>query len=298
MANFFNLDGANNKTIILTTHTKNYDFFDLQVKQLAKHVKFPYIFVAGVHSGESSDSISLNEREIKVQFEAVSVNTKTSLIQIPSVIHQHRSIIFPDIKSRKFRHGPADLAANNLQYLLSVIPWWQFKNLLVIDGDMFPIADIQAPLVSESNIFRGVLQIRKFFTRTIKYFWSGYFWIHNSCPFHYLLNFQNGFQKTINTDVGGRTSYFLNALLFFDYPFSYAEHLSSGNWGNSELESLSTSEPLKKFIQSDARNPSSKRFYTELYDNVFFHYRAGSNWTNNNILDEENRRDALRQSFI
>lgn len=298
MTKFFNSDEASNKTIILTTHTKNYDFFSLQVTQLAKHIKFPYIFVAGVHSGESSDSSSLSDREIKVLFEAVSVNTRTSLIQIPSVIHQHRSIIFPDEKSRKLSNGPSDLAANNLQYLLSVVPWWQFKNLLVIDGDMFPIADIQAPLVSESNVFRGVLQTRKSLTHSIKYFASGYFWINNSCPFHHLLNFQNGFGKNVNTDPGGRTSYFLNALLFFDYPFSYAEHLSSGCWSNSDLENLSINEPLKKFIQSDARNPSSNLFYTELYDNVFFHYRAGSNWTNNNILDEENRRYALRQSFL
>lgn len=298
MANFLNLDGAHNKTIILTTHTKNYDFFELQVSQLSKHIKFPYTFVAGIHSGESSNSSSLSNSESRFLFEEVSVSTETSLIEIPSLIHKHGSIIFPDNNLRKTNNNPSNLSANNLQYLLSVVPWWQFNNLLVIDGDMFPIADIQVPLVSESNVFRGVLQTRKFFNRSIKYFWNGYFWIHNSCPFHHLLNFQNGFIKKINTDVGGRTSYFLDALLCFDYQVSYVEHLSSGCWGNSDLENLSVNEPLKAFIQSDARNPSSDRFFTELYDKVFFHYRSGSNWNNNNTLDEENRRHSLKQSLL
>lgn len=300
MANFLNLDGAHNKTIILTTHTKNYDFFELQVSQLSKHIKFPYTFVAGLDLEGSRQTGSSSDHEIINLFEKVSVASNTSLVQIPQIIHKDRALIFPAGKFQSFgrQSQPANRCAESLQYLLSVVPWWQFNNLLVIDGDMFPIADVQAPLVSESKVFRGVLQTRKFFNRSIKYFWNGYFWIHNSCPFHHLLNFQNGFIKKINTDVGGRTSYFLDALLCFDYQVSYVEHLSSGCWGNSNLENLSVNEPLKAFIQSDARNPSSDRFFSEIYDEVFFHYRAGGNWMKNNVLDEENRRHSLKQSLL
>ena len=300
MANFLNLDGAHNKTIILTTHTKNYDFFSLQVRQLAKHIKFPYVFVAGLDLEGSRQTGSLSDNEIINLFEKVSLASNTSLVQIPQIIHRDRAIIFPTGKFQSFgrQSQPANRCAESLQYVLSVVPWWQFNNLLVIDGDMFPIADIEAPLVSESSVFRGVLQTRKFFNRSIKYFWNGYFWIHNSCPFHHLVNFQNGLINKINTDVGGRTSYFLNALLRFDYPVSYVKHFPSGQWDESDLESLKIDETLKKFIKRDTRNSSSGRFYTELYDRVFFHYRAGGNWMNNNIFDEENRRHSLKQSLL
>jgi len=294
-----NLDGAHNKTIILTTHTKNYDFFSLQVRQLSKHIKFPYVFVAGLDLEGSRQTGSLSDHEIITLFRKISVASNTSLVQIPQIIHKDRAIIFPTGNFLSFgrQSQPSNRAAESLQYLLSIVPWWQFNNLLVIDGDMFPIADLQAPLVSESSVFRGVIQTRKFLNRSIKYFWNGYFWIHNSCPFRHLVNFQNGIINKINTDTGGQTSYFLNALMRFDYPVSYAKHFPSGHWDDSDLENLRLSEPLKKFIQSDTRNSSSGRFYTELYDRVFFHYRAGGNWMNNDIFVEESRRQSLKQSL-
>ena len=297
MTNYLNLDSAQDKTIVLTTHTRNFDFLSLQAQQLSKHVKFPYIFVAGIDLQGSPQTGVLGDDETKENFAKVSITTKTSLVQIPSSVHEERSIIFPN------RKGPAGAntskrSADSLQYLLSVVPWWKFNSLLVIDGDMFPIATIQKPLVSESNVFRGIKQNRKLFNRSVDYFWNGYFWIHNSCPFHHLLNFNCGLVAKINTDAGGETSYFLKALTHFGYPISYADHLSSGSWGDLDIANLDVSEALRIFIRSDTRNDRHGRFFSEIYDRVFFHYRAGGNWMKNNVLDEENRRKLLRQSLL
>ena len=297
MANFLNLDGAHNKTIILTTHTKNYDFFSLQVRQLAKHIKFPYVFVAGLDLEGSRQTGSLSDNEIINLFEKVSLASNTSLVQIPQIIHRDRAMIFPNRKGSAGEDS-SKRTADSLQYLLSVVPWWKFNSLLVIDGDMFPVADVYNPLVSESNVFRGIKQNRKRFNRSVDYFWNGYFWIHHSCPFHHLINFNCGLIEKITTDTGGETSYFLKALIHFDYPISYAEHFSSGSWGDLDIANLDVSESLRKFIRSDTRNDRNGRFFSEIYDEVFFHYRAGGNWMKNNVLDEENRRHSLKQSLL
>lgn len=297
MTHYFNLDSAQDKTIILTTHTRNYDFLSLQAQQLSKHIKFPYTFVAGIDLQGSPQTGVLGDDETREKFAKVSITTKTSLVQIPSFVHEERSIIFPNRKGSA-GEDPSKRAADSLQYLLSVVPWWKFNSLLVVDGDMFPVADVYNPLVSESNVFRGIKQNRKRFNRSVDYFWSGYFWIHHSCPFHHLLNFNCGLIEKITTDTGGETSYFLKALIHFDYPISYAEHFSSGSWGDLDIANLDVSESLRKFIRSDTRNDRNGRFFSEIYDEVFFHYRAGTNWMKNNVLDEENRREALRQSLM
>lgn len=285
------------KTLILSTQTQNFDFLEIQAHQLKKHIKFPFAFLAGIDLEGSIPTVSMSESEIRERFIHIGKKTETLILEIPKEIHNKRKLIFPDKNLKTFgnQSRPASRCADSLQFLLSVVPWWKFENLLFIDGDMFPVTDLQAPLVSETNLFRGIPQNRTSFKRTVDYFWGGYFWIHNSCPFHHLLNFQNGFVNRVNTDVGGKMSHFANSMRYFGFPFTSSKHLSSGCWNSSHLDPMDLDEAFKNFIRSDGRNDNSGSFYSELYDDVFFHYRAGGNWTGVPVEDEEKRRALLRK---
>ena len=47
-------------------------------------------------------------------------------------------------------------------------------------------------------------------------------------------------------------------------------------------ENLKDNTKLIHFIKTDPRNQNGK-FYCEIYDNKFLHYRAGGNWEKRNM---------------
>ncbi len=55
------------------------------------------------------------------------------------------------------------------------------------------------------------------------------------------------------------------------------KHLWSLSWDRSELPIVPDYDELLKFLETDPRNINGK-FFCEIYDNVFLHYRAGTNW--------------------
>jgi hypothetical protein len=63
----------------------------------------------------------------------------------------------------------------------------------------------------------------------------------------------------------------------------YIKHLWSCSWDETEIpENIKSNETLIQFIKSDPRNQNGK-FYCEIYDNKFLHYRAGGNWEKRDI---------------
>jgi hypothetical protein len=58
----------------------------------------------------------------------------------------------------------------------------------------------------------------------------------------------------------------------------FIKHLWSGSWDINELpKKLESNTKLIDFLKNDERNVNNK-FFCEIYDNVFLHYRAGGNW--------------------
>lgn len=96
------------------------------------------------------------------------------------------------------------------------------------------------------------------------------------------------------TDAGGRTWKWLKTQVTKNFPtveeiresvntftderLYYMRHLWSCTWDLSELpENLKNNEKLIEFLINDPRNINGK-FFCEIYDNKFLHYRAGGNW--------------------
>ena len=58
----------------------------------------------------------------------------------------------------------------------------------------------------------------------------------------------------------------------------FIKHLWSCSWDKSELpKNLQDRNKLINFLENDIRNKEGK-YFCEIYDNVFLHYRAGGNW--------------------
>ena len=66
-----------------------------------------------------------------------------------------------------------------------------------------------------------------------------------------------------------------------DNYFYYIKHLWSCSWDSSEMpECIKDNNLLRTFLHNDSRNNRGK-YFCEIYDYIFFHYRGGSNWMNN-----------------
>jgi hypothetical protein len=76
------------------------------------------------------------------------------------------------------------------------------------------------------------------------------------------------------------------------------KHLWSGTWNTEELpENLKNRTKLIKFLQKDIRNENGK-FFCEIYDDVFLHYRAGGNWRKEGLDLHKNLSQLLQNCLL
>jgi len=78
----------------------------------------------------------------------------------------------------------------------------------------------------------------------------------------------------------------------------YIKHLWSCTWNDREMpECVNKNPKLINFIKTDPRNQNGK-FYCEIYDNKFLHYRAGGNWEKRNMSLHVSLALNLKQSLL
>ena len=78
----------------------------------------------------------------------------------------------------------------------------------------------------------------------------------------------------------------------------FIKHLWSCSWDINELpDSLQNNEKLVNFIKNDIRNTNDK-FFCEIYDDVFLHYRAGGNWRREGLYLHKNLSETLKNSLL
>jgi len=179
---------------------------------------------------------------------------------------------------------------------------------LLLDSDMFLIDEFDINKYAKYDC-AVVLQSR--FNGAVNYIWNGiyYFDMHKMINTE-LLNWdccqgcdvggmmQNWLKLQIdattmpNTDTIRWTNnkYHTNTVYFI-------KHLWSCSWNASEMpESVNKNTYLKQFIQSDPRNTNNK-YFCEIYDDVFLHYRAGGNWRNESMDFHKYLSSLLEQSL-
>ena len=181
--------------------------------------------------------------------------------------------------------------ANGMNFMLQ----YQLKNpdkYLILDSDMFPISVVN--IEKYENYECGILlQTRGGNDWTeIKYFWNGivYFDFTKMKNLH-LLNWD----PAPDCDVGGMMQNWLNRQTKnlpnhqYDKFQSHVDgiyfipHLHSFSWSKENAPStILHNDKLLEFLETDTRNRNQK-FFSEVYDDVFFHYRSGGNWQGEGI---------------
>jgi hypothetical protein len=260
---------------IITAVVNNPIFIEIQYSTLKKYFQGEYEFIVFNDAKDFPDFTNNNDITIKTQIEDICNKLNIECINIPNDHHKQTKCA-------------AIRCADSMNYILE----YQKQNTdkyLLLDSDMFLIDyfDIHKYKNYDCAI---VLQSRN--ENKINYFWNGIYYFD-------MMKMKN--KELLNwnccdyCDVGGMMQLWLKTQMgtilipntdkirwthnnFHTNDIYFIKHLWSCTWDINELPTnLQDKLPLIDFLENDIRNINNK-FFCEIYDNVFLHYRAGGNW--------------------
>ena len=249
------------KMKIVTAVVNNPIFIQIQYYTLQKYMKCDYEFIVFNDTKSFPDYSNGGDISIKQTIEQLCRTLNIQCINIPNQHHIRQQ----DASVR---------TADSMNFILE----YQKSNpdkYLLIDSDMF-LVDYFDLTDYEKYDCAVVFQSR--FENKIKYFWNGlyYFNIHKMTNLQ-LLNW-NCFPSS---DTGGMMQIWL--LTQENTNICNINQLSSLSYDETQIpENLQSNNNLIHFIKTDPRNQNGK-FFCEIYDNKFLHYRAGGNWEKRNM---------------
>jgi hypothetical protein len=264
---------------ILTSVVNNPDFIEIQHLTFKKFINCPYEFIVFndakayndiTNGGDLTLWKKIEERCEKLGIQCIRVENDHIRSTEMSVRHEHA---FNNYIVKYQRENPDE-------YLL-------------IDSDMFLIDHLE---IEEYRKYKTALVVQG---RTIggvamNYAWPGLFYVDirkYGAETNALINW--GIKA--GGDTGSMMYYWLLAQTSAERipdgglirrtaepqhrdDIYYIRHLWSLSWDETELpENLRAKKKLVQFIKSDPRNKGGK-YFCEIYDGKFLHYRAGTNW--------------------
>jgi hypothetical protein len=263
---------------IVTAVVNNPIFIEIQYHTLKKYFKGEYEFIVFNDAKEFPDFTNGNDITIKKQIDDICIKLNINCININNNHH-------------KQNRDAALRCADSMNYILE----YQKNNLdkyLLLDSDMFLIDYFDINKYSEYDC-AIVLQNRQ----NQGYLWPGLCYLDMTKIKNFkLINWDlcDGF------DTGGMTKeWFKKQMKNTPIPSTdeirwtnkqlhtndiyFIKHLWSCTWNIDELpKNLEDNTKLIDFLKNDVRNINDK-FFCEIYDDVFLHYRAGGNWMNEGL---------------
>ena len=252
---------------ILTTAVNNPVFIELQYHLLKKYMPqdVPYEFIVFNDAKDFSDITNQGNLKTSSYIESICNHYNITCIRIPNNHHRLK-------KDASIRC--ADSMNFILQYQLNNPP----DEYIILDSDMFPIAPIN---IAEYRKFNCALLLQE--RHGYYYFW------HGICYFN--------FNKLTNTNLmnwncfpGFDTGGMMVKWLKTQNPDNVyiINSLPSLTWNNNNIPSFMLQNTLeynniRQFIETDPRNTPDGKYFCEIYDNTYLHYRAGSNWQNEGL---------------
>lgn len=258
---------------IITSVVNNPIFIQIQHQTLKKYFKGDYEFIVFNDAKDFPDFTNGNDPTIKNQIEFMCLTLKIQCINIPNDHHKESLNV-------------ATRCADSMNFILD----YQKKNVdeyLLIDSDIFLMNhfDIEKYRKYDCAI---VLQTR--LENKIRYFWNGiYYFNMKKLTNTELMNWDT----CDHCDVGGSMQEWLKKQcsdfpsvetirwennIFENKNVLFLRHLWSCSWNTSEIPNHCMQNlALIEFLKKDSRNQNGK-FFCEIYDDVFLHYRAGGNW--------------------
>jgi len=278
---------------VITAVVNNPIFIQIQYYTLKKYMKCEYEFIVFNDAKPFSDYSNGGDITIKNTIEETCKKLGITCINIPNQKH----ITQTDASVR---------TADSMNFILT----FQQKNpdkYLLLDSDMFLIDNFNLTDYEKYDC-AIVLQSRNNFTTN--YFWNGlYYFDFNKMKNISLLNWN----CSPGCDTGGMMEQWLKTQtknipnpdkirhtneVFHNDNIYYIKHLCSCSWDESEIpENLKNNFRLINYIKTDPRNQNGK-YYCEIYDNKFLHYRAGGNWEKRNMKLHVELSLKLRQTLL
>ena len=260
---------------IVTAVVNNPIFIEIQYHTLKKYMRCEYEFIVFNDAKSFPDFTNGGDVTIKAQIQNKCEELHITCINIPNEHH-------------KINKCACLRCTDAMNYVLEYQKINPCKYLL-LDSDMFLIDYFD---IKEYEDYKGAIVIQNRKNDTITYCWNGlYFFDFTNIKNQELLNW--GCDDVEGCDVGGQMRFWLrtqeNDLPLADQirrseyncfnknSFYYIKHLWSCSWDESEYPQNINIPGLLAFLKCDPRNVKGK-FYCEMYDKKFLHYRAGGNW--------------------
>ncbi len=263
----------NDKLKIVTTVSAWPDALKYQAKLLKMFCKDDYEFIAIIDSGLEPHYSNMWNRFTRKQAIEIANKYCDSVIEMPENLHENRLNLFPDTLERK-GNKPSLRTADTCQFA-----WLQLQNsttrkAILIDSDMFPVASFSFNDLTKDKNIGAVKQLRGNNDGQIEYLWNGIIAANfELLPAAYELSFDAGFHEGFYTDTGGASYAWVQKNID---KINWIDYKSSLNWDTKEIRT-SLYPKLKNFIVHDDRNLNEK-IYSEIYADIFFHFRGGGNW--------------------
>ena len=263
---------------VVTAVVNNPIFIEIQYYTLKKYMKCDYEFIVFNDAKAFSDFTNDGDITIRSKIEEMCLALNIKCISIPNEQQQYITCA-------------AQRCADSMNYILS----YQIKNpdkYLLLDSDMFLVDYLDINKYSQYDC-AVLLQSRH--NHNTNYIWNGIYYF--DIPRMKNLEMLN-WNCAPDCDVGGMMQQWLKTQMldksmpntddlrwkqdesFHTDSIYFIKHLWSCTWNEEEIPQNLKGEtyiPLFTFLKEDVRNVNQK-FFCEIYDNVFFHYRAGGNW--------------------
>jgi hypothetical protein len=266
------------KTKVITTVAAWPEALPVMKAQLDKHLKEPFEFICFVDTPSKPGPYNLWNRNLRARATEIASQVTDQVFTVPEELHDERRIQFPATSEKRGKNANTR-AADTLQYAWNQVIRDSKGAVLILDNDMFPVGDFNTATVLSGNPIAGIYSISpgKNTVENIDWIWSGLLFLDpGKMPVKELWSFDCGKVNNVRVDVSGQTHIWLNQAQKLGVEPQWLPHLSSLNWGIHDLNSKLSTKILN-FMLHDDRNIDDK-FYSELYDNKFIHFRAGSNW--------------------
>lgn len=240
-------------------------FLHLQVEGLRTYMPSEIVYEVVVFNDAKAFPDATNYGDLHMRQRITDTCSELGIRCIPveNSHHQH-------IPSASHRH------ADTLRFIMKLAIDESWGPVLMLDSDMFPVCDMGPILNAYAGAAAGAFAVSS--RGSLRYLWPNLFFLNLGRAEVLHLELLS-WDVTLGCDSGGASSTWLS-IQEASGPgrIRWIQHLSSCQWGPAELADLPVlSEPLRDFLREDVRNQGD-RFWAELYDGCFLHYRAGSNW--------------------
>jgi hypothetical protein len=271
---------------IITSVVNNPDFIEIQFYNLKRYCKDSFEFIVFNDAKEFPDYTNGGNPKLYLAIESKCRSLGIRCIRIPNGHHGNHT---------GGQHNSSDRCADAMNYMFK----FQLEHpdrYLVIDSDMFPICEFS---IDKYASYDAAIVLQSVHNETYHYMWNGLYYLNmlKTSDLHMI----NWNRIPGLCDVGGYTNEWFMKLMrnqpvpkiadirwtdqtFHNDTFYFIKHLYSCTWDESEApEYIKENTALLHYLKNDPRNVDGK-FFCELYDSTFLHYRAGGNWRQEGLV--------------